>query len=237
MFLHHKKDVSHPKTAAVIPAAGSSTRMGTNKLLLPLHGIPVLAHTLMAFEQCTCIDEIIVVCREQDILPYGKLAQEYQCSKVQHIIRGGQTRAESVLAGLNTCTPDTDFVAIHDGARPFISQELITQTLSAAFTADAAAPVVALKDSIKRIADDKILADVPRDSIAAVQTPQCFRRSLISGALKEAIADGAVLTDDCAAAERVGVLVTAVPGSYRNIKITTPEDILIAEAFMEQEEQ
>ena len=110
------------------------------------------------------------------------------------------------------------------------------QTVSAALESNAAAPVVAMKDSIKRIAQGKILSDVPRDSIAAVQTPQVFRRTLISTALKEAIASGASLTDDCAAVERMGVTVTATQGSYRNLKITTPEDIPMALALLEQEE-
>ena len=101
MFFRQKKEEVRPRIAAVIPAAGSSTRMGTNKLLLPLDGIPVLARTLLAFEQCPLVDDIIIVCREQDIAPYGKLAQEFGCMKVRHIVRGGQTRPESVLAGLN----------------------------------------------------------------------------------------------------------------------------------------
>lgn len=236
MFLRQKNQVVRPRITAVIPAAGSSTRMGTNKLLLSLDGMPVLAHTLLAFEHCTLIDDIIIVCREQDIVPYGKLAQDFACTKVRHIARGGQTRTESVLAGLNACEPDTAFVAIHDGARPLVSQAIIEQAITAAMDSGAAAPVVPVKDSIKRIEDGKIVANVARDSIAAVQTPQCFDRSLIATALKEAIASGASLTDDCSAVERLGTLVTATPGSYRNLKITTPEDIPMAEALMNQED-
>ena len=210
----------HPRTAAAIPAAGSSTRMGgVNKLLLEIDGVPVLARTLLAFEDCPQIDEIIVVCREQDIMDYGRLAQAYDCTKVTQIIRGGATRTESVLAGVRACGPDVDLVAINDGART-----------------GAAAPVVPMKDSVKRVEGGRIIADVPRDSIAAVQTPQTFRRALILDALARALADGAALTDDCAAAERVGAVVTATRGSYRNIKVTTPEDISAAEALLEQEE-
>lgn len=236
MFFRQKKEEVRPRIAAVIPAAGSSTRMGTNKLLLPLDGIPVLARTLLAFEQCPLVDDIIIVCREQDIAPYGKLAQEFGCTKVRHIVRGGQTRPESVLAGLNACEPDTAYVAIHDGARPLVPQAVIEEAITAAMDTGAAAPVVPLKDSIKRISDGKIIADVARDSIAAVQTPQCFDRALISTALKEAIAAGAALTDDCAAVERLGTLVTATSGSYRNLKVTTPEDIPMAEALLNQED-
>lgn len=236
MFWKSKETPVRPCVAAVIPAAGSSTRMGTNKLLLPLGDLPVLAHTLLAFEQCALIDEIIVVCRETDIVPYGNLAQNFGCTKVKHILRGGDTRTQSVLAGLSACSDDIQFVAIHDGARPLIGQEIIVQTISAALESGAAAPVVAMKDSIKRIAQGKILSDVPRDSIAAVQTPQVFRRTLILSALKEALASGVTLTDDCAAVERIGVSVTATQGSYRNLKITTPEDIPMALALLEQEE-
>lgn len=227
----------HPRTAAVIPAAGSSTRMGgVNKLLLEIDGVPVLARTLLAFEDCPQIDEIIVVCREQDIMDYGRLAQAYDCTKVTQIIRGGATRTESVLAGVRACGPDVELVAIHDGARPLVSEAVIRETLEAAAQTGAAAPVVPMKDSVKRVENGRIIADVPRDSIAAVQTPQTFRRELILDALARALADGAALTDDCAAAERVGAVVTATRGSYRNIKVTTPEDITAAEALLEQEE-
>ncbi len=225
-----------PTVAVVIPAAGSSTRMGQNKLMLPLQDIPVLAHTVSAFEQCPLVRDIIVVCREQDILPYSRLFADFGFSKVRHVLRGGETRAHSVLAGLHACASDIEFVAIHDGARPLISQALIAQTLTAAFADGAAAPVVPVKDSIKRVENGRIVCDVPRDSIAAVQTPQVFRRDQIADALHEAIADGAVLTDDCAAVERIGVCVTAVSGEYRNLKITTPEDIVIAESIVMEEE-
>lgn len=233
---NRKKEQPLPTVAVVIPAAGSSTRMGQNKLMLPLDEIPVLTHTISAFEQHPLVRDIIVVCREQDIIPYSKLVTDFGFHKVRHVLRGGETRSHSVLAGLHACAKDIEFVAIHDGARPLISQELITQTLTAAFADGAAAPVVPVKDSVKRVQDGKIVADVPRDSIAAVQTPQVFRRNQIADALHEAIADGAVLTDDCAAVERIGVSVTAVSGEYRNLKITTPEDIVIAELFSAQED-
>lgn len=234
MLLHAKEEQIH--IAAILPAAGSSMRMGTNKLLLPLHGIPVLAHTLLAFEQCPFIESIVIVCREQDIMPYRQLAAEYSCTKVQYIVRGGQTRTESVLAGIEACANCVDFVAIHDGARPLVSQAVIQAAITEAIVSGAAAPVVSMKDSIKRVSGGKIVADIARDQVAAVQTPQVFRRTLIRSALKESLANGALLTDDCAAVERIGVSVSATPGSYRNIKITTPEDIPMAEALFDQEE-
>lgn len=233
-----KKNPAHPRAAAVIPAAGASTRMGgANKLLLPVDGIPVLARTLLAFQACTEIDEIVLVCREQDIMPYRELAQTYACTKVTQIVRGGATRTQSVLAGVRACSEQTALVAIHDGARPLVTQQILTETLEAAARTGAAAPVVPMKDSVKRVRDGRIEADVPRDTIAAVQTPQIFRRGYILGALTRAEADGASLTDDCAAVERLGIPVCATRGSYRNLKITTPEDIAAAEALLRQEEE
>lgn len=233
-----KKNPAHPRAAAVIPAAGASTRMGgANKLLLPVDGIPVLARTLLAFQACTEIDEIVLVCREQDIMPYRELAQTYACTKVTQIVRGGATRTQSVLAGVRACSEQTALVAIHDGARPLVTQQILTETLEAAARTGAAAPVVPMKDSVKRVRDGRIEADVPRDTIAAVQTPQIFRRGYILDALTRAEADGASLTDDCAAVERLGIPVCATRGSYRNLKITTPEDIAAAEALLRQEEE
>lgn len=233
-----QKQPCRPYTAAVIPAAGSSSRMGgVNKLLLEIDGMPVLARTLLAFEQSPLIDEIIVVCREQDIMDYGRLAQAYGCTKVRDVIRGGSTRTESVLSGVQACSETADLVAVHDGARPLVSQTVIAQAVEAAAHSGAAAPVVPVKDSIKRVEDGRIVADVPRDQIAAVQTPQVFRRADILEALTRALADGVSLTDDCAAAERIGVAVQATRGSYCNMKITTPEDIPAAEALLAQEDE
>lgn len=232
-----KKKPAHLRAAAVIPAAGASTRMGgENKLLLLVDGIPVLARTLLAFQTCSEIDEIILVCREQDIMPYRELAQAYECTKVTQIVRGGATRTQSVLAGVRACSEQTALVAIHDGARPLVTQQILHETLDAAARTGAAAPVVPMKDSVKRVKDGRIEADVPRETIAAVQTPQIFRRGYILDALTQAEADGASLTDDCAAIERLGIPICATHGSYRNLKITTPEDIAAAEALLRQEE-
>lgn len=225
------------KVCAVIPAAGSSSRMGENKLLMELDDLPVLVRTVMAFQQCECIDEIILVCREQDILLYGKLMHVYDMRKVTQIIRGGETRAASVLAGICACDEQTGWVAVHDAARPFVSQETIQTTVAAAKSTGAAAPVVPIKDSVKRVSNGLIQADVPRDSIAAVQTPQVFRKEQLHEALEAVLREGRTVTDDCAAVEVMGIPVSAVAGSYENIKITTPEDIAVGEAILERQEQ
>lgn len=237
MLGKRKKKPALPAVCAVIVAAGSSRRMGgENKLLLPLDDAPVLAHTLSAFEKCAAIRDIVLVCREQDILPYSDLARAFGISKLRTVTRGGDSRTASVLAGITAAPEDTGLVAVHDGARPLVSEAVITEAVYAAAEYGAAAPVVPVKDSIKRIQDGNIAADVPRDTLAAVQTPQVFDRALLTRALQTAARDNRSFTDDCAAVEAMGQAVRATHGSYENIKITTPEDILVAEAFLHREE-
>ena len=237
MLGKRKKKKTLPALCAVIVAAGSSRRMGgENKLLLPLAGTPVLAHTLSAFEKCAAVRDIVLVCREQDILPYTELAQSFGISKLRTVTRGGDTRTASVLAGVQAAPGDTVLVAVHDGARPLVSEAVITEAAYAAAEHGAAAPVVPVKDSIKRIADGKIAADVPRDTLAAVQTPQVFDRTLLLRALETAAQQGRSFTDDCAAVEALGQAVQATHGSYENLKITTPEDILVAQALLQKED-
>lgn len=237
MLGKRKKKPALPAVCAVIVAAGSSRRMGgENKLLLPLDDAPVLAHTLSAFEKCAAIRDIVLVCREQDILPYSDLARAFGISKLHTVTRGGDSRTASVLAGITAAPEDTGLVAVHDGARPLVSEAVITEAVYAAAEYGAAAPVVPVKDSIKRIQDGSIAADVPRDTLAAVQTPQVFDRALLTRALETAARDNRSFTDDCAAVEAMGQAVRATHGSYENIKITTPEDILVAEAFLHREE-
>ena len=237
MLGKRKKKPALPAVCAVIVAAGSSRRMGgENKLLLPLDDAPVLAHTLSAFEKCAAIRDIVLVCREQDILPYSDLARAFGISKLRTVTRGGDSRTASVLAGITAAPEDTGLVAVHDGARPLVSEAVITEAVYAAAECGAAAPVVPVKDSIKRIQNGSIAADVPRDTLAAVQTPQVFDRALLTRALETAARDNRSFTDDCAAVEAMGQAVRATHGSYENIKITTPEDILVAEAFLHREE-
>lgn len=237
MLGKRKKKPALPAVCAVIVAAGSSRRMGgENKLLLPLDDAPVLAHTLSAFEKCAAIRDIVLVCREQDILPYSDLARAFGISKLRTVTRGGDSRTASVLAGITAAPEDTGLVAVHDGARPLVSEAVITEAVYAAAEYGAAAPVVPIKDSIKRIQNGSIAADVPRDTLAAVQTPQVFDRALLTRALETAACENRTFTDDCAAVEAMGQAVRATHGSYENIKITTPEDILVAEAFLHREE-
>ncbi|MBS5702807.1 MAG: 2-C-methyl-D-erythritol 4-phosphate cytidylyltransferase [Butyricicoccus pullicaecorum] len=235
-----KKDRTdkRPFVSAVIPAAGSSTRMGeeTNKLLIELDGMPVLARTLLVFERCPLVDEIVVACRESDIMPYARLCEAFGMQKVRQIVRGGGSRSESVLCGVKACAEQADFVAIHDAARPLLRLGDLMRVIEDAAEHGAACLVVPMKDSVKRVEDGWITADVARASLAAAQTPQVFGRKKIQRALELVQARGLAPTDDCAAAELAGMRVFATLGSYTNIKVTTPEDLVVAEAFLQEAE-
>ena len=230
MLGKRRKKTDLPAVCAVIVAAGSSRRMGgENKLLLEIDGVPVLARTLSAFQKCAAIRDIVLVCREQDIMPYTELAKAFSIDKLCTVTRGGETR---------TASPENAvLVAVHDGARPLVSEAVITEAVTTAAACGAAAPVVPVKDSIKRIENGNIAADVARDTLAAVQTPQVFRKDLLRRALTSAAERGYSFTDDCAAVESLGTIVKATHGSYQNIKITTPEDILVAEALLTREDK
>ena len=238
MLGKRRKKTDLPAVCAVIVAAGSSRRMGgENKLLLEIDGVPVLARTLSAFQKCAAIRDIVLVCREQDIMPYTELAKAFSIDKLCTVTRGGETRTESVLAGITAAPENAVLVAVHDGARPLVSEAVITEAVTTAAEYGAAAPVVPVKDSIKRIEDGNIAADVARNTLAAVQTPQVFRKDLLRRARTSAAERGYSFTDDCAAVESLGTIVKATHGSYQNIKITTPEDILVAEALLTREDK
>ena len=238
MLGKRRKKTDLPAVCAVIVAAGSSRRMGgENKLLLEIDGVPVLARTLSAFQKCAAIRDIVLVCREQDIMPYTELAKAFSIDKLCTVTRGGETRTESVLAGITAAPENAVLVAVHDGARPLVSEAVITEAVTTAAEYGAAAPVVPVKDSIKRIKNGNIAADIARDTLAAVQTPQVFRKDLLRRALPSAAERGYSFTDDCAAVESLGTIVKATHGSYQNIKITTPEDILVAEALLTREDK
>lgn len=238
MLGKRRKKTDLPAVCAVIVAAGSSRRMGgENKLLLEIDGVPVLARTLSAFQKCAAIRDIVLVCREQDIMPYTELAKAFSIDKLCTVTRGGETRTESVLAGITAAPENAVLVAVHDGARPLVSEAVITEAVTTAAEYGAAAPVVPVKDSIKRIEDGNIAADVARSTLAAVQTPQVFRKDLLRRAPTSAAERGYSFTDDCAAVESLGTIVKATHGSYQNIKITTPEDILVAEALLTREDK
>lgn len=234
--LRQRKQGAHLTCAAVVPAAGQSTRMGEDKVLLPLRGVPLLLHTLWALEGCPYITEIIVVTREELIVPVGELCRDAVIQKVRKVVLGGRSRTESVLAGLREVDPAAELVAIHDGARPLVTREILDSVIEEAARWGAAAPAVPVKDTIKRAVGGVVENTPERTELFAVQTPQVFEHGLILGALEKAAVDGAELTDDCAAVERLGVPVHLSTGSYENLKITTPEDVMVAEMILERRE-
>ena len=231
MLGKRRKKTDLPAVCAVIVAAGSSRRMGgENKLLLEIDGVPVLARTLSAFQKCAAIRDIVLVCREQDIMPYTELAKAFSIDKLCTVTRGGETRTESVLAGITAAPENAVLVAVHDGARPLVSEAVITEAVTTAAACGAAAPVVPVKDSIKRIENGNIAADVARDTLAAVQTPQVFRADLLRRAYEAEYRPE--FTDDASVVEQAGEAVFLCEGERTNLKITTHEDMVIAEALL-----
>jgi len=236
--LKNKKLLLQPMSAAVIVAAGSSTRMeGVDKIFAPINGVPVLARTLLEFEHCEMISEIIVVTSENSIIDAGNLCRDFEISKVSKIVCGGETRTDSVLNGLLELAKDSEIVAIHDGARPLVSQEIIKRAIRTAAKYSAAAPAVQVVDTIKVVEQGVVASTPDRSTLYAVQTPQVFVTSLIKGALTDAVKAGAELTDDCSAVERLGGMVRITKGSDENIKITVPADIIKAEAILKAREE
>ena len=219
---------------AVIVAAGNASRMGgIDKVMAPLGGEPMLVHTVRAFQHSDVIGEIVIVTR-QDLLEQVKAL----CSgfdKVSCVVEGGKDRKASVSAGLDALSKKVKLAAIHDGARPLITTQVIERTVRAANTYAAAAPAVPVKDTIKSVQGGVVLETPDRSKLQAVQTPQVFDLELLLAALKNANETGLSITDDCSAMEAMGMSVKIVKGDERNIKITTPLDLKIAELFLEEE--
>lgn len=218
---------------AVIVAAGTASRMGgIDKVMAPLGGEPMIARTVRAFQECDAISEIVVVTREDLIVPIGKLTRDM--SKVTAIVAGGASRQESVHLGLNALSNKIKLAAIHDGARPFVTWQLIDWVVRAANSYGAAAPAIPVKDTIKEVQGFVVKNTPDRSALRAVQTPQVFDFDILRAALKKAKDDGAEVTDDCSAVERMGMSVKIVEGDERNIKITTPLDLKIGELLLEE---
>jgi 2-C-methyl-D-erythritol 4-phosphate cytidylyltransferase len=236
--LKQRKQDAHPFCTAIVPAAGSAVRMeGRDKVMEPLAGIPVLARTLQALDACPLIDEIVVVTREDLIVPVGQLCQDYEIKKASKVVRGGASRTESVCFGLREISPKAELVAVHDGARPLVSREVLEAVLARGASTGAAAPAIPVKDTIKRAQYHLVTETPDRSELFAVQTPQVFEPVLLSGALKRALEDGWNVTDDCSAVEQLGMSVTLTQGSEENIKLTTPIDFALAEAILAWREQ
>lgn len=222
-----------PRCSAVIVAAGSSSRMGYDKIMGALGGIPVLVRTLRAFEESDYVDEIILVTRLEMLEHAAMLCDKYGISKVSKVICGGKTRTESALAGVSETRRGAKLIAIHDGARPLVSQQLIKRVVYAARENYSAVPVIKCTDTMKAVdANGVICGGVDRDGFVRVQTPQVFEASFIKGALTKAVKDGITLTDDCSAMDMMGIKTVTVDGEESNLKLTTPVDMAFAEAIL-----
>lgn len=218
---------------AVIVAAGTASRMGgIDKVMAPLGGEPMIVRTVRAFQVCEAIREIVIVTREDLILQISELCGEMD--KVKAVVNGGGSRQESVWLGLNALSKDMELAAIQDGARPLITPALIDKTVRAAHSYGAAAPAVPVKDTIKIEKSGLIESTPDRSTLRAVQTPQVFDFDLLRGALQKAASDKAAVTDDCSAVERLGMKIRLVAGDERNLKVTTPLDLKIAELLLEE---
>lgn len=221
---------ARPFCSAVVVAAGSARRMeGIDKILCPIGGVPILLQALAPFQASEQVDEIVIVTREDLMVSIGNLCSQKGITKVRRLVKGGESRTESVLAGIGETDPQAELIAIHDGARPFLTEAILEETIAKARERGAAAPAIPLKDTVKRVQDGMAAETLDRDSLAAVQTPQIFEAGLIKGALHQARKDGVSITDDCAAVERLGFPVCLTRGSEENIKITTPADLMLGE--------
>ena len=218
---------------AVIVAAGNASRMGgIDKVMAELGGEPMIVRTVRTFCDCDAIKEIVIVTRPDLILPISNLCAGM--GKVKAVVAGGASRQESVNLGLNALSKKVELAAIQDGARPLVTWQLIDRVVRAANTYGAAAPAIPVKDTIK-VVQGAIVKETPdRKTLQAVQTPQVFDFDLLRGALKKAQEDGAEVTDDCSAVERLGMSIKIVEGDERNLKVTTPMDLKIAELLLEE---
>jgi len=221
--------------SAIIVAAGKGTRMGANvdKIFLEVAGRPVVAHTWQQFDQAACINEIVLVVREETQSALAELAAQFKFRKPFKIVLGGTERQDSVVNGLAALAPETEIVAIQDAARPCTSVELIAATIAAARETGAAVAAQPVTDTIKESTDDRmIVRTVDRSKLWAVQTPQTFRVAVIRCALATARKQGLVFTDDTAACELIGQAVRLVPSRQPNPKVTVPADLPFVEMLL-----
>ena len=227
-----------PFCSAIVAAAGASSRMeGEEKMFSSLGGVPVLGRTVAVLAQSSLISELVVAAREDELLTVADICRAAVTGKPVKVVCGGGTRMDSVMAALAECDSRAELIAVHDGARPLVTVEIVDAAILRARETCAAAPAVPVKDTIK-VASGGIVERTPdRSTLYAVQTPQVFDRDLLQAALQAARESGAEITDDCSAVERLGKQVSLTEGSYENLKITTPVDLILAEAIWEHREE
>jgi 2-C-methyl-D-erythritol 4-phosphate cytidylyltransferase len=225
------------KTIALITAGGKGQRMQspTAKQFLLLGGKPILARTIGVFETCPVVDEIFVIVPQDEMaMVQQEIVEKYQYRKVLKVVRGGRMRQQSVWNGLRAIKSDCSWVVVHDGVRPLIRTELIEDGLAEARLTGAAVAAVPARDTVKQLVSGGKLQTLPREEIWLAQTPQIFAFSLLWQAHQKANQDKFTGTDDASLVERLGLPVSLIPGDYGNIKITTPEDLAIAETLIEK---
>jgi len=223
------------KVGAIVAAAGTGRRMGAaDKIFANLVGKPLLAHTVDVFQRCPAIDQVVIVLSKDRLDEGWRLVREHRWSKVSEVCAGGARRQDSVKEGLQRLS-GCQWVVIHDGARPCLSQNLINEGLNAARHSGAAVPALPVTDTIKVVSSDSFVAETPpRERLWSVQTPQVFRCDIINEAYRRAELD---VTDDATLVENLGYMVKVYPGSDTNIKVTTLEDLYVAEAFLKNKER
>ena len=237
-FFKRAREARRPRCAALVAAAGSASRMGgVDKQLTELDGVPVLVRTLLALENARRVDTIVVAAREDQLVEIFRLCREYGITKCAKVVRGGENRVHSVLlAALEA--GDAELLAVQDGARPLTTPQLIDEVIALAERCGAAAPAVRVKDRVTQVrSDGAVERTLDRSALRAVQTPQVFQADLLKAALQSALESGAAVTDDCGAVERLGKTVYLTEGDETNLKITTPADLILAEALLREREE
>ena len=227
------------KADAVIVSAGKGHRFmqGKKKQFYLLADKPILAHTLDKFEKCPLIRSILLVVGQED-LDYcmKEIVEKYQYRKISQVVPGGKRRQESVKNGINVLAKDAEIVVIHDGVRPFVTKQMIEESIRSAVRFKAVAMAMPVKETIKMVQrDGTVLKTLDRESLWQIQTPQTFQVNVIKEAYYRAIEDGFIGTDDASLVERLGVKVHVLPGAYTNIKITTPEDLILANLLLQMQ--
>lgn len=219
---------------AIVAAAGRGSRLGVRKQLLDLCGRPVIAWCLDVIAQSAAIADVVVVCEPDEREPCERVARVACGPKLRGVVIGGDRRQDSVLAGLRASLSDADYVIIHDGARPFVTEDMIDRSLAAARQTGAAVVAVPVKDTIKQVSEGGLVTrSLPRETLWAAQTPQAFAVDALTRAYEAAEAEGFVATDDAMLVEWAGTCqVSIVEGSYENLKITTPDDLIVAEQII-----
>jgi len=224
------------KVEALIVSAGKGHRFmeGKKKQFHLLAEKPILAHTLEQFETCPLIHSVLLVVGQEDMdYCLGEIIEKYHYKKISQIVPGGKRRQDSAKNGIESLSRDAEIVVIHDGVRPFVTKEMIEESIRSAIRFGAVVLAMPVKETIKMVQPDgTVLKTLDRESLWQIQTPQAFRVNLIKEAYQKATEDGFVGTDDASFVERLGVKVHILLGSYTNIKITTPEDLILANLFM-----